>query len=1450
MSKKVSDPEKKSISDEATHPIQESLYDAILAKMNTRTLDVESTLRKERVKPTKRSSPNGKSVPSPKETRTIVQSKKEDMEINTEQIKEINTILSTLKKHREIEASYGFFEKGDFHPGVGSHTDFSNLSNFLESCNNPVFSDPQESETIVEIMKDENGDIRRMYDLLYPGDISFERKIRYFEDSVRIEQFGVRISTSKEKSEDKHPKLWKPHMRRFRRRKSYSTRDSSSDFYGFQIDLTVVQESKLRWEGKKEITDKSMIKYEVEIEVKNAKKTGKQFASIIKFIYRNLIANLSPMSVGDQILFTMDERKYITSLHNELFASDILDHKKTWKPYSKFRMYNYTFWNKPRNITLKDLQPKLNKKSTSTFQIGSSSPTLKLNGKRMFLLIDKYTCWLDMPPYTLAKFGHMLKEDLEGTFLDGEFEVQMKNNKVVKYVFWIFDLLFFKWKDMRQLSFRERFEAAQSAVESIVPYFGNAKIKVYYTEGNFYQKMRQAASEYKKLVEKDKDSVDGIIIQPSGLYFNDSTYKWKPKDQLTIDFRFWQTSKEDAKDDVFPEITEDNYYRSYFLTVKGDKEGDKDSIVFRPYNDKGFNGTITFSEKENYAKWMDIVVECKWDYDKNNFIPVRIRDDRRHPNSYGTALGVWKDILNPIALSTITGEDLVIMRKYHNQVKGAMLSRYLKPGDVIIDIGSGRLGDGEKWTKLGLERVFAVEPNEENIKIFNERLTSLQLKYGDEVPSITLLDFGAENTGKIVDALKGEQINAIVSFFSLTYFSETSEKYKKLMDTINLIPKGGFFIGAVMDGEAVIDLLEKQKKRLSATEDQIREAIINKEREIKALKSRTEDAEEGTFGIKKQLRKLGEDLAELNEDLENVTHPSYYPKGDDEPVEYKNSAFSIEQITEIDRDVHIGTEILISINDPTSMVKNQQEWLFFFKKFRKDMERKGFELIRSEFLDGKDASFLSKEAYTFSALNRSFCFFRSPKFTSHITLPEEGDIEHLQENDYDDELVLYGVPSSSSGKVTSSFVNAILQCIDEKYRELDVDKKIEYSMNLRKRIAKKLTIEEFEEIHGGEYAKRMEYYQVEKKGMKQGQQAKQAAFVNFKLKLVDPQFNVADTSLLEILSKYYDISIYILNVNNQGVSPYFYTSNKIYCDKVLDHDIAIILGRNEEFYAIGRQESDGIQYTFQNDDRVILALRKEVCGEYSSKERKENKLSKPLIVEDVIFKPSYAKMTKDITGYKSNNVEENVRKFHNKLKGKEDWHTIKEKSSGRYDPILQFLPESKKLSYLDIGCGDSKDSKEISELIGAKQTYFADVKKQSISFGKFVLITENIPLKLTDDSIDVITMLHSAHHAKDLQFRLLDLYRILKPGGILFIKDHNVETEDDAYAVNFEHFIYSVGEGKLEPEDSENFFSIEPIYHYSAEQLKEFLNELDMEEVYFKQGKKITNVYYAIFKKM
>jgi hypothetical protein len=1050
--------------------LEQQLYDAVTAKMKIRTSNVGSRTVSNTVN-------NNTSTASNKPEKTLLSERVDppfmaEVTIPSGTVLEMSNLLVNLK-NKEVEASFGSIDSQEFFPGIKSASDFVNLRKFLMTSTSPKFNYTI-SEDVVEIMENfmGKGNIRCRYDIAYPNDKIYENKIRNKDSAILIHLLNVRITTSFEKEVDGFvietlQKKWEPHMRRVRRRVTFSTRTTSSPLYGFDIDTTIVDETKLTYVEGVETAEKTRTKYEIEIEAKKEKLTGENFKNAIIFIYNSLTANLSRVDLFDKIEFNVSTRIRIVKLHNFLFEKDIAITK--WKNKDKFLMFG-NYWNKPENIKLKDLQPTIVKKEVKerkpenrniklmkdflqlepvtirkeykTFHFASSFPTIKLNGKRMFLLVLRDESFLIMPPYTITKVGIVKDSSLigDGTYIDGEYDYKT-------HTFHFFDILFHNSEDVRNLPFLERYnlvkECFKYSSESIKFFYTNIAIKHFETEGGkspdaAYDRIRKIASEYLRMVEKDPDSTDGIIIQPSHKYFNETTLKWKPVDKLTIDFKLIQATLEDVKQ--FEDITLKNYKRTFFLTMG------KNQNVFRPKNSRDFEGNtvnfqgyITLDKTENSGMWINAIAECKWNYNLQTFVPILLRDDRTAPNNIKTVFDVWEDIMNPINLDTIMGENLVIMRKLHNRVKNDMLKTYLKKSDNIIDIGSGRGGDLNKWQKIELNTVYAVEPDLENGEEFMTRLREMQKsKKEDNTLFIKLLSVGAEETEKISKKVD-VKINAITSFFSLTYFGESSEKYQGLMDTINLIPEGGYFIGSVMDGNRVKILLEKERVKLTRSmEVVLAEAdILTKEfedlsirkdkfnakkfdrinvinREVNLL---LEEAESKTPHalLRNQLKDLKLKLAieKKKSKTENLTTisaisqkiekykallqlPEFVPADEDSGSLYTNKAFNIIQVSEFDDDP-IGNVIEVNINDETSMVKEQIEWLFNFDFFSGKMASLGFTLIENRFIESinrndyrpdefvqilprvmdENADFLSKESLAWSRLNRVFCFQRT-----------------------------------------------------------------------------------------------------------------------------------------------------------------------------------------------------------------------------------------------------------------------------------------------------------------------------------------------------------------------------------------------------------------------------------------------------------------------------------------
>jgi hypothetical protein len=1299
---------------------EQKLYNAIMAKMNTRVSNIEETVRHGDVLRPHDGSKKAKNIPTRKndENKTFEQtldSAKINQNFDTElgifsesNHKNITEMLNamTVKKHSkksqnvEIEASFGSFGNNEknkfskFFPGIKSHSDFVNLKEFLSQSINPKFK-AVEIEDVIEIMENykDKGTVRSRQDILYPDDKTYERKFRDFKNSIEIESVGVRITKSTEEpitlSEKDVLDSWRPTIKRNRRRTEFKTRNTSSTFFGFKVDVSAITETHYEW-NKSDLPEQTrkFFKYEVEIEVISPDKTASDFLTFIDYIYFGLIGNTSSVNwdvssmelaqLQAKTLFSADDRKKVADIHNILFQDDITRTK--WKNNTGFTLFDKTYWNKPVNIGLENLMPRIIDEEKSTFHLQTSYPTIKLNGKRMFLLFTQDYCWLISPPYKISKFGENKNSSLQGTYLDGEF---------FRNTFHAFDILFKDGNDVRRKWFLERQSLLKDCISSIKPYYGEVELKHFYTKGDIYQRLRDAADDYEERLENDEDSVDGIIVQPSNEYNNKTTFKWKPSHQLTIDFRMTQVEKLSVGDPEYPELTEDNYLRAFVLRTG------HESLSFNPRpikNSEGetitFKGFIILDEGEDYAKWIDTIAECKWDNEKNTFVPIRVRDDRYQPNNFDTATDVWKDIHNPIGLTTVTGQDLVIMRKIHNRIKESSLKKFLKEGDNILDIGSGRGGDLAKWRKMKLGKVYAIEPNKYNSAEFSRRLAE-DKKTFKNMPEIELLKLGAEETKKISKKIGDTKLNAIISFFSLTFFGEDKEKYESLFDTIRLIPEGGYFIGAVMDGERTGNLLaeeriiqsrgfsaimdeidelknkadvllknplknkddiaklgkkidslilesdsflshEEIKKKIKTTEDKLkkeRKLLSGLEKEKSRLQKQLGDnsdveklreyinakytgfkdkitaedkdlLEKANFLVKKsaEVEKISLGVTNLGSHVERMRklldNPEFVPISEGETVTYNNGVFEIKQLSEFDVSDPIGNEIGITITDPTSMVKDQIEWLFNFSVFAERMEDMGFILLEDKFIDGKDVEFLSKEAFAFSALNRLFCFRRSQTTDEVEVLPFEPGNVTLFPTDIEKNLIIKAVPTKNG-----SFIHAVLSAVDKKYQALSENEKDEYVLTLRRKLAAQISMEEFQQLHAGEMAKRMAYQS--RKKFNTDEEAMDNAFEMYKKRLVDENAEVRDISLLEVMSEKLDIAIYIVGVANKGVlSMYYYSSNNVYCTKILDHKTAIVLAKSEEFYLVGKSKGEGEhQFVFKNNDEFLRTMYKRVCEE-------------------------------------------------------------------------------------------------------------------------------------------------------------------------------------------------------------------------------------------------------------
>ena len=147
----------------------------------------------------------------------------------------------------------------------------------------------------------------------------------------------------------------------------------------------------------------------------------------------------------------------------------------------------------------------------------------------------------------------------------------------------------------------------------------------------------------------------------------------------------------------------------------------------------------------------------------------------------------------------------------------------------------------------------------------------------------------------------------------------------------------------------------------------------------------------------------------------------------------------------------------------------------------------------------------------------------------------------------------------------------------------------------------------------------------------------------------------------------------------------------------------------------------------------------------------------------------------------------------------------------------------KKLSpsfrYLDLGCSEGKITKAMIHTLNLhpEQSFACDIFDQppdpAFSF------TLNTPshLPYENHQFDFVTLFMSAHHFSHMDEMMKELLRVLKPGGYVLIREHNLITPDDSIFYNIIHALYScVLKSEMTPYDFvESFVHAEQTSYYS-----------------------------------
>ena len=686
----------------------------------------------------------------------------------------------------EIEASLGLFVANDrrdrfnFVPGV-TVTQFQAILGVLKNIKG-THTQVQNDTVAIE----SNVNVRRITS--DDNVIAWQKKIRS-RDTIENHEWGYRISSSSEEILKSGPAKFTPDLFRHRKRQIFTITNENSELYGVRFDLTQIREERSSG-AQGGAQARASIKYEVEVERLSAEKVSVEtFGKAI-----GLMVKASQNALGQpNELMTLGERFRAVGTHNSLFAFDeSFKRGHTPGPFQLFQGY----WNKPENIKIDDMiNPQFMK---------NINATVKLNGVRRFIFIGNDATYSYSPPGDVWKKGPGSNE-LQGTLLDAEEYSSPAKDEKEPTTFYVFDILFFRGKDVRQERFPQRLKMVSQAVAGCKLFSSKIVVKKFYT-GSFYDVARKAFDEANTLISEG-ESLDGLIFQPDIWYKNPYTRKWKPEKDMTIDFRLAATGEEE---DQYHLLTEDSAKMLIFPGSNHNPLPKEQAVLTIP---GGVNDGVRVE---------GIVVEVRWDRENSTFEIVRNREDRGgYPNSLRTAASVWDDIMHPLTRHTIEGDTLETMRRFHNVVKTSFLQKYFSNADALMDWGSGRGGDLGKWEKAKIKKVYVVEPDAGNLEILEARLKSMKNKPKEIIvargPKGDLL--GGQDTANLAKIVGNVRLDGITSFFSLTFFGRDPKYYQGMIDSLDTLLRhpGQKLVGIVMDGERVAKALDDADGEVAVT---------------------------------------------------------------------------------------------------------------------------------------------------------------------------------------------------------------------------------------------------------------------------------------------------------------------------------------------------------------------------------------------------------------------------------------------------------------------------------------------------------------------------------------------------------------------------------------------------------------------------------------------------------
>lgn len=545
--------------------------------------------------------------------------------------------------------------------------------------------------------------------------------------------------------------------------------------------------------------------------------------------------------------------------------------------------------------------------------------TEKADGLRLLLYITEFGQLLTInksntidipPPKANPSTTTKLSDKLHNTLLDTEFIPELN-----RYL--IFDILMHNNTQTTTKPFEERYKLLQSLTPHLPK---QTTVKTFLTPTKTLSIYEQAKKIYQP--KKYKYELDGLIFTPTDKPYSESSLKWKPLDEITVDFLTVVTPTTATKVKLHYFIVAARKQVKY---QRGRLKIAPQSLVPFANKTKQFvpilppfpnTAEITLTKSKNSSDPIYkptnttiknlTIIECQYNHETKTWLPYRNRDDKTEqmrfnltqsppdffgPNGLRTTELNWELIQNPITTDMITGKaplpevyytgtavknsQIKEMNHFHHYVKNYLYFTFTKrvpsttnpPQLNMIEFSGGRGGDLPTIDKLQPQTLVFTDYDQTALNSAESKWERVKRQSKNTQATFLQTDLREDVTAKLKPHIPSQvRINFISIQFAFHYMMQTKKSFENMFKNVNTyLTKGGIFLLTTFDGETIVNLLKSNKTMALYSNTNSTRLLFKIEKRFKNSKTNSNsNSNSSPFG--KEISVYGETIGE---------HPEY-----------------------------------------------------------------------------------------------------------------------------------------------------------------------------------------------------------------------------------------------------------------------------------------------------------------------------------------------------------------------------------------------------------------------------------------------------------------------------------------------------------------------------------------------------------------------------------------------